>query len=171
VIVTGTRASLHRIILVRHADAGDRTVYERPDYLRPLTDKGEQQALEIAEILGTYDPKRIVSSRATRCLSTVAPLAERLLLEVEEIDELFEGSDPRESWSELLDIVAEGNGTLVACSHGDVIPGIIELLSDGSAPHSKYPKIKKGSMVVLSLAEPSTPEMLFIPAPHTERQT
>ncbi len=161
----GAFASSDRIILVRHADAGDRGVYEQPDYLRPLTAKGEQQALAIAEILLAYDPRQIVSSRAKRCLSTVAPLAERLSLEIEEVDELFEGSDPRESWSELLDLVAEGNGTLVACSHGDVIPGIIELLSDGSAPHSKYPKIKKGSMVVLSGVEQSPPDMRFLPAP------
>lgn len=158
-------ASFDRIILVRHADAGERTIFELPDYLRPLSERGEQQSREIAEILGKYDPTQIVSSRATRCLATVAPLAEQLSLEVEEVDELFEGSDPRESWSELLDLVAERDGTLVACSHGDVIPGIIELLSDGSAPHSKYPKIKKGSMVVLSLSGASTPQMLFIPAP------
>jgi len=158
-------STFDRIILVRHADAGDRSVYEQPDFLRPLTEKGEKQALAIAEILRGYGPKRIVSSKATRCLSTVAPLAQQLSLEIEEVDELFEGSDPRESWSELLDLVAEGNGTLIACSHGDVIPGIIELLSDGSAPHSKYPKIKKGSMVVLSRVEQSVPEMLFLPAP------
>ena len=162
--------SFDRIILVRHADAGDRNAYEAPDYLRPLTERGEQQALEIAEILGSYDPKQIVSSKATRCLSTVAPLAQHLALEIEEVDELFEGSDPREAWSELLDLVAERDGTLVACSHGDVIPGIIELLSDGTAPHSKYPKIKKGSMVVLSLKRAPIPEMLFIPAPRARHQ-
>ncbi|HUY06281.1 MAG TPA: phosphoglycerate mutase family protein [Acidimicrobiales bacterium] len=160
-----TPPSSGRIILVRHADAGDRTVFERPDYLRPLTEKGIHQAREIAEILGTYDPSRIVSSKAVRCLATVAPLAERLALEIEQVDELFEGSDPRESWSELLDLVAERDGTLVACSHGDVIPGIIELLSDCSAPHSKFPKIKKGSMVVLDLGGAPDPEMHFVPAP------
>ena len=158
-------APIDRIILVRHADAGDRSVYEQPDHLRPLTQKGEQQALAIADTLRAYGPKRIVSSRATRCVATVAPLAQQLSLEIEEVDELFEGSDPRESWSELLDLVADGDGPLVACSHGDVIPGIIELLSDGSAPHSKYPKIKKGSIVVLSHVEQSNPEMLFLAAP------
>lgn len=154
-----------RIILVRHADAGDRDTYDQPDYLRPLSARGEQQSREIAGVLLSYVPNQIVSSRATRCRATVAPLAEQLGIEVAAVDELFEGSDPREAWSELLDLVAEQGGTLVACSHGDVIPGIIELLGDQGAAHSKYPKIKKGSMVVLGLSGSSTPEMRFLPAP------
>lgn len=154
-----------RIILVRHADAGDRTVFDRPDYLRPLTKKGEQQAREIASMLATYSPRKIVSSRATRCRSTVEPIAQKLGRDIEEIDELFEGSDPRESWSELLDLVVGERGTVVACSHGDVIPGIVELLGDAGAAHSKFPKIKKGAMVVIELSGDLVTGMNFVSAP------
>lgn len=157
-----------RVVLVRHADAGDRNAASPSDYLRPLSLKGEWQATAIAEILLAFEPWRIVSSRATRCLSTVAPLGERCHLDVEELDVLFEGNDPRSCWSELLELASDREGTLVACSHGDVIPGIVELLEDAGVDHRGFPKIKKGSMVVIGLQGGDASRLDFIAAPQRE---
>jgi 8-oxo-dGTP diphosphatase len=40
------------VLLVRHAKAGDREKWEAPDDLRPLTAKGEAQAL--VDVLAGY---------------------------------------------------------------------------------------------------------------------
>lgn len=156
---------LGEIVLVRHADAGDRNLFDGPDYLRPLTPKGEWQAVKIAEYLATLAPGRIVSSRATRCLSTVVPIARTWSLEIEEIDALFEGSDPRTAFRELRELHIETLGTLVACSHGDIIPGIVELLVDSGVPHAAIPKIKKGAIVELTLGGEQVTQMRFIESP------
>ena len=66
----------------------------------------------------------ILSSGAARCVETVAPLAERLGLEVGTAEELFEGSDPESAWTFLAQC-ADDDGDVVLCSHGDVIPDLI----------------------------------------------
>lgn len=143
----------HKIVLVRHADAGDRTTYKGPDYRRPLSQKGSWQAAQIALELTPLNPTQILTSRSVRCFSTVTPLAKATCLEIHECDELFEGSDPREAWNVLITSMNNGAGTLVACSHGDVIPGIIGLLADAGLRFDSPPKIKKASMTILKLKD------------------
>lgn len=159
-----------QIYLVRHADAGDRSVFDQPDYVRPLTPKGEWQAAKIAEYLSPAAPRRIVSSRAVRCVSTVTPLARMLSIEVEELDVLFEGSDPKVAFSDLVNLYVAANGALVACSHGDVIPGIVELLVDHGVPHGEIIKIKKGAMVELTLAGIEVTQMRFVQRPRSNQE-
>ena len=154
-------------MLVRHADAGDRSSYDRPDHLRPLSHKGELQAEKIAERLVGIAPSHIVSSHAIRCIATVEPLARRLALEIEELEALVEGSDPKSALSELLDRQSVHGGVLVACSHGDVIPGIVELLVDAGVVHDRVSKIKKGSTVELTLENDQVVNMKFLPPPLT----
>ena len=153
------------IVLVRHADAGDRNSFAGDDYLRSLTPKGEWQAQTIATWLSRYHPARVVSSRAKRCVLTVAPLASVAHLEVEELDELSEGSDPRAALKRLLELCSGLGGTLVACSHGDVIPGIVELLAERGVPHGDIPKIKKGAAVLLTVTSGEVVAMEFVDAP------
>ena len=79
------------VYLIRHAQAGDRGHGPRDKY-RPLSDKGQRRAAELATMLGDAPISRIVSSPATRCTQTVQPLADALGLEVVEHDDLWEGS-------------------------------------------------------------------------------
>ena len=139
------------IILVRHAHAGDRSTATGPDYLRTLSERGQLQATQIAEVLAPAEPGYILSSRAARCISTMDPLARAVRREITEVASLFEGSDPRDAWAAIEDIVATSSGTIIACSHGDVIPGIIELLMERGLELESPPKIKKGSMTFLGL--------------------
>lgn len=153
------------LALVRHADAGDRSQFAAEDYLRPLTPQGEWQSQTIATWLSRHHPRRILSSRAKRCVGTVAPLAAVLHLEVEELEELFEGGDPKAALSCLLVITRDLEGTLVACSHGDVINGIVEALVDRGVPYGEIPKIRKGSAVLLSVQDIEVVAMDFVEAP------
>jgi len=110
------------ILLVRHASAGDRSDWEGEDELRPIDAGGRRQAEGLAGSLLEYGVTRVLSSPAARCIQTVAPLAERLGLPVEERSELAEGSSP-----DTVGALVEGSAddTAVMCTHGDVIQNLI----------------------------------------------
>ena len=116
------------VLLVRHAVAMRRRDWTKPDQLRPLTPKGFGQADGLVELLASFDIERIFSSPYVRCVQTVQPLAAKLGLQVEEIDELAEGSD--DEATELVKGLQDS--TAVLCSHGDVVPALLSAL----APHT-----------------------------------
>jgi 8-oxo-dGTP diphosphatase len=120
------------LYVVRHAHAGQRSAWTGDDRLRPLSQRGESQALGIAAALAPPGPGRILSSPARRCVQTVQPLADKLGLPVEEDDRLFEGA----SHAEVAGLLAEvTDADAVLCSHGDVIPMALDLLvADGMEP-------------------------------------
>lgn len=118
-------------VLVRHAAAGKRRDWEGDDRLRPLDERGRQQAEALVGLLTPLDVRRVVSSPYRRCVETVEPLAAALGLEVEHDDRLAEGAG--RAAIELL-----GEAGLVGCTHGDVVENV---LGHG---------LKKGAAVVLS---------------------
>lgn len=121
------------LYVVRHAHAGKRSEWTGDDRLRPLSTRGEAQALAIAGALAPSSPERILSSPAVRCVQTVQPLGEKLGVAVVEEDRLFEGASTAEV-AELVDELA-GAAAAVLSSHGDVIPMVLRLLVErGMAP-------------------------------------
>lgn len=115
------------IHLVRHAKAGSRPDWHQPDDLRPLTDGGLVQASVIADVLVAHDVERIVSSRYVRCVQTVEALADKLGLEVEQHAALAEEADIDRTWALLEEAAASGRET-VLCSHGNIIPPLLDRL-------------------------------------------
>jgi 8-oxo-dGTP diphosphatase len=119
------------IHLVRHAIARGRSSWAESDALRPLTAHGLAQAEAIGERLASGGAITAVrTSPARRCIETVAPTARRLALALEETEHLAEGSDPDES---LRRLIAEASApgvaqAIVACTHGDVIDGVLGAL-------------------------------------------
>lgn len=111
--------------VARHAHAGQRSAWSGDDRFRPLSARGLAQSAGIADRLAEDPPERILSSPAVRCVQTVTPLAVRLGLHVEIENRLFEGSG-RTSAAALLDEVA--TTPIVLCSHGDVVPHLLEEL-------------------------------------------
>jgi 8-oxo-(d)GTP phosphatase len=116
------------VILLRHASAGDRKTWQGDDRLRPLDERGREQALALAERLRAQGVERVYSSPYVRCTQTVAPLG----LEIVPDERLAEGA-PLEATLELLRDLDDA----VACTHGDVIEVV---LGHG---------LKKGAGVVL----------------------
>lgn len=118
--------------LVRHAHAGDRSRWFGGDDLeRPLSDAGHVQAVAIDAWFTGRAVRAVWSSAATRCSQTVAPLARRLGLDIEVRSELTEGARAA-VLLELIRAEAIVDGELVMCSHGDLIPEVLNpLLREG----------------------------------------
>ncbi len=114
-----------KLYVVRHADAGTRGQSDGRDELRGLTERGQRQAEGLRDQLADLGIARLVSSPYRRCTDTLVPLAMRLGIDVEVDARLAEGH----SFVEVLDVADELRGASAAiCSHGDVIPDLLEAL-------------------------------------------
>lgn len=138
-------ADATHVFLIRHAHAGARQSGHRDKY-RPLSEKGHARAEDIAELLGSESIGRVLSSSATRCVQTVEPLAASKGLAITETESLWEGAPIDEALELLQRHAPEG---LVACSHGDIIPELIDWLGDNGTPVSGH-GCEKGSIWVLT---------------------
>lgn len=118
--------------LVRHADAGRRGSWDGPDEERPLSAVGRERADALVAELVELAPRRILSSPLIRCVETVQPLADALRLLVEPHPALAEGADLERTWALLEDLA--GGGDAVVCSHGDVIPAVLDRLRRRGVP-------------------------------------
>jgi 8-oxo-dGTP diphosphatase len=134
------------IYLVRHAAAGDRGSWTEQDWLRPLSNKGHAQARGLLKLLSDARFGRIVSSPYLRCLETVAPLAGLHGRPVEIDDALAEDADLEATLALLKDVGEQGG---VLCSHGDMIPAVLQHLQTMGVDLGESPRCEKGSVWVL----------------------
>lgn len=137
-------SSTATIYLVRHAKAGERRVWQGDDVLRPLSKHGWKQAAAIGKRLAGQ-ASTLHSSPYVRCVQTLEPLAERMGCPILDEPRLYEGQ-PFEPVLELLNEVADG---AVLCSHGDIIPDVIQALSRRGMEVQTPPDWRKASIWVL----------------------
>jgi phosphohistidine phosphatase SixA len=128
--------------LVRHAKAGKRGAWDGPDAERPLSRSGQRQADGIAKRLSDAPPDaRLVASPAMRCRQTLEPLAQLLGRRVEVDDRLAEGTP----FAEVLELLAELPDGSALCSHGDVIPEVLDALVRRGLEVEGKPDWRKGA--------------------------
>jgi 8-oxo-dGTP diphosphatase len=116
-----------RVQLVRHAKAKPRAEWTEPDELRPLTKRGQREAEALAERLRSEDVGRLVSSPYTRCVQTLAPLAQSLDLAIETTEHLAEGADGERALELILEL--SRTGSLACCTHGDVLYDVVRVVA------------------------------------------
>jgi len=133
------------VYLVRHAKAGERRVWDGDDQARPLSKTGWKQAVAVAARLASKHTSRLVSSPYVRCVQTLEPLGERSGCTVEVDERLTEGRY-FEPILELIDEVPDGS---VLCSHGDLIPAVIQALHRRGMELQTEPNWSKGTIWVL----------------------
>jgi 8-oxo-(d)GTP phosphatase len=127
-------------VLLRHAEATKRVAWRESgdpladvDSARPLNENGVHQAHRLVEVLAAYGPRRVVSSDARRCRTTVEPYAESLGVAVHLEHALSEEGcteDPdatRAAVGQLL----EQRGPDIWCSHRPVLPLAVSALGQG----------------------------------------
>ncbi|MBC7443028.1 MAG: NUDIX hydrolase [Ramlibacter sp.] len=115
------------LIALRHGKAVHPGNWDGPDSSRPLTERGVRQAAAIVPTIAAWQPRRIVSSTATRCVTTVAPLAAATGIQVKRTErysqDAFEQgrADVRAGIGKRV----RSRKTAVICSHGPVLPEIL----------------------------------------------
>lgn len=116
------------LLVVRHADAGDRSAWKGPDELRPLSPGGHLQAEGLVLRLEDYPVERILCSPTLRCHQTVQPLARDRLLRIEPVPALGVGASPAQLLALFWDLELRNS---VLCTHGEGIGLLLtRLISD-----------------------------------------
>jgi 8-oxo-dGTP diphosphatase len=130
-------AELSGVLLVRHARAGHREAFDGDDDARPLDSKGRRQAAALVDEMSVFAPSAVLSAPLERCRATVAPLAESMNLDVRFERAFAEDAyrdDPAGARRRLVELASgdSGGGTVVVCSQGGVIPGVVKSLAGRS---------------------------------------
>jgi 8-oxo-dGTP diphosphatase len=119
--------STFSLAVVRHGKAVGRSSWSGDDATRPLTERGVEQAAGLVATLRAWAPKRIVSSPAVRCVTTVTPLAAAAGLEIKR-----DAGISQDAWEAGEDEVRRVVGkrvragkNAIICSHGPVLPEIM----------------------------------------------
>lgn len=133
------------IYLVRHAKAGDRTGWTGDDLHRPLSKAGWRQSRSLAERLGPLGVTALYSSPYVRCAQTLAPLSDTLGVDVELDERLAEGRP----FEPVLDLLADVEFGAVLCSHGDIIPDVVQALHRRGMQLDTPPDWRKATTWVL----------------------
>ncbi len=157
------------LLIVRHAEADPRSSWKGPDALRPLSAKGRRQASGLVQVLGDqFAVGRLVSSPSLRCIETLSPLASTLCVTLEVTEALGAGIDP----GPAVELARKGAtlpssaGALVLCSHGDLIPAILDSLqADDGVDLGSQPRCQKGSTWVLEGKRGRFTAATYIPPP------
>jgi 8-oxo-(d)GTP phosphatase len=111
------------VLLLRHASAGERLPSPAEDRARRLDRSGRAMAKRLPAALAGHEIDRIVTSPHTRCLETVAPLAQTLGLELE----CREALAPDASRRDTMRLLAELPESALVCTHREVVERLFEL--------------------------------------------
>jgi len=125
------------ITILRHGKAIPPGDWDGPDATRPLLHRGLDQAIAAAPSIAAFGPTRLISSPATRCLTTIEPTARLTGLEVKaqpgiSQDAFAAGTGrPVEQIAKRL----KRRQNVVLCSHGPVIPELVEAIRGAASAH------------------------------------
>lgn len=115
------------LVVLRHAKALDRQEWDGDDTDRPLAPRGELRAKELVDLLDAYGVRRVVSSPAVRCLSTVEPYAATSDREPILLDELGEDTT-RKAVRGAVQGLLERKRPTVLCTHRPTLPWVWQAL-------------------------------------------
>ena len=124
------------LAIARHAKALSRKAWRHEDALRPLDARGRQRAEALVAILACYRVTRVVTSPSVRCVDTVLPYAVAAGHKVRRRAELSEegfAEQPEKAPAHLTRLLERGEATVV-CSHGPVLPALLDQLAGIADP-------------------------------------
>lgn len=151
-----------KLYVVRHADAGTRGRSSEPDELQALSERGQRQADGLRKQLADVGITRLVASPSRRCMDTLLPLATHLGLEVEPDDRLAEG----QGFAGALALAEElRNAPAAICSHGDVIPDLLEALLRRGIKLKDEHRWPKASTWILTRGAAGFSKGTYVPPP------
>ena len=116
------------LVFMRHGKASGSAP---SDELRPLTETGREQAQAAVGVLRAFGVRRVYASTAQRCVETATPIADAIGRPVHERDEISQASWERGE-DDPLSLIAKRvrkETPTVICSHGPVVPALMEALA------------------------------------------
>lgn len=164
--VAGPAAS-RMVLLVRHASAGSRGAWESDDRTRPLDDCGWAQSEALVRFLAHFDPTEILAADFVRCVQTVEPLADAMVIPIRPEPILSETGYPgREDEAvALLRTIGAPHGATVVCSQGDVIPDLLDRLAAADGIDLPAASNRKASTWSLAFNGPRLVSTEYFPPP------
>ncbi len=146
------------LVILRHAKARSRATWKDGEASRPLLTEGNAQAEALPKLLKAFGAKLVFSSPWTRCLSTIAPYAQRTKVKVKtqpEFTETANAKKPAQTQKALQNIIELGKPAVV-CTHRPVLPTMIESLETKASKPMKIKLhlaagLKPGSFSVIHL--------------------
>jgi 8-oxo-(d)GTP phosphatase len=151
------------VIALRHGKAEPHGA-KGNDADRVLTEHGVAQATSVAHGIAAYRPASLITSTAARCVATIAPTARVTGLDVTETDAISQdaySSSGKGVSRYVAGLVSEAQ-TVVLCSHGPVLPQILEAVADATGGARD---VRLSRAAALSTGEFA---VLHIPAEHPE---
>lgn len=153
------------LTVLRHGKALARGEWTGEDEARPLSERGVRQAAGLVETLGAWRPRRIVSSTAVRCVTTVAPLSAATGVPIKRVAGLSQ-----DAWEagdgDIRRVVGKRvrvGKSAVLCTHGPMLTEVLrEIALATGTPLGSYAsdaaQLEPGafSVVHLSATHPSS---------------
>jgi 8-oxo-(d)GTP phosphatase len=146
------------LILLRHAQAEKRADWsdryqKRPpiDTVRPLTKSGFNQIEKINQILHSYGIKRVISSDATRCISTVTKFAAEINQPIgayQILNEFSWQANPSPALGLLSEILHDPTPQVV-CGHRPALPEIAKFIESQVESVKLDAALSPGAMLVI----------------------
>jgi 8-oxo-dGTP pyrophosphatase MutT (NUDIX family)/phosphohistidine phosphatase SixA len=148
------------LLILRHAKARSRATWKDGEASRPLLTEGNAQAEALPKLLKAYGAKLVFSSPWTRCLSTIAPYAQRAKVKVKTRPEFTEAANAKKpkATQKALEAILELGKPAVICTHRPVLPTLIETLEKRTSDAIKIKlqltaALKPGSFTVIHLGD------------------
>ena len=151
------------LLLVRHAKAGSRHRWHGDDRDRPLSPPGRRQAEQLVARLDGYRPGRVLSSPYLRCVQTVTPLARAWGTDVVVTPDLAEGAT--KEGLRLARRLMDDDESAVLCTHGDIVPVILEAAADDGVDLGLAPVWPKASTWILHAEGNRWAQAEYLPPP------
>lgn len=158
------------LVLVRHARAVKRSVWNRPkkrtaeqdEATRPLTgDHGRVRARALAPILAAYGVGRAISSPWRRCCDTMAPYCRAAGLDLEPepaITEHAHAAAPKTTRKVVERALRMREGPVALCTHRPVLPAVMDVVAEHapgkllrSVPN-RDPWLRTGEIMIIHMA-------------------
>jgi 8-oxo-dGTP pyrophosphatase MutT (NUDIX family)/phosphohistidine phosphatase SixA len=119
------------IIVLRHGRAVPPATWDGPDATRPLLHRGLEQSINVAPAIAAWAPARLISSTAVRCLATIEPIAAITGLTVKQSTGISQDAweDGTATVRKTIRKRLRAGAAVVLCSHGPVIPEIIDAVA------------------------------------------
>jgi exopolyphosphatase/guanosine-5'-triphosphate,3'-diphosphate pyrophosphatase len=156
-----------RVYWVRHAAAVRRGEWRGAEKLRPLTGGGHRQAHRLLRLFEDVSIAHLLTSPDLRCRQTLEPLAALRGLPIRSDARLGAG---RSTWGALSLLGELGADAAVLCSHGDVIPRVIERLCDEGVRLEHELVCEKGSVWIVEAEPGRRARARYQPPPAKDRE-